>query len=243
MDFSESLGRIKHSLGFRLYIVGLLLSVGVGAASWVVNPPSSLPAYADKQGRSVPTANPVQRIDGAWEQLSDRQQKALLPLKSMWPTLSVAQQDKWRLIASSFQSKSTAEQQRIRSRMEAWARLTPQQQAQARLAFLEGATTYDRRQRVERWNAYRHLPPDQRPKVAAASNPRIVSRATLRAASGATTMLMPQFFPLPIYGQVAQARASGQQSEPQPDMVLRSDDAASTAITPSMPTSMPAQQP
>lgn len=241
MGFSESLGRFKRSLRFRLFIVGLLLAVGGGVALLILNPRSNPSAYADQSGRSAPMVNPVQRIDGAWEQLSDRQKEALLPLKSMWPTLSLAQQDKWRLVASSFQSKSTLEQRRIRSRMEAWARLTPQQQDQARLAFLEGATTYDRRRRIERWNAYRQLPPDQRPKVVAASNPRTVSKASLHATSGATTMLMPQFFPLPVFGQVAQARTTENESEA--EAAARSNEAASAPIPSELQASTPSLEP
>ena len=210
MGFSESLGRVKHSLGFRLFVVGLLLAFEGGVASWIVNPRSNPTAYADGQRVNASTVSSVQPADGGWQQLSAPEQQALLPLREMWPTLRDAQQEKWRLLAAGFQGKSASEQRRVHARMAAWARLSPHQRAQTRLAFLEGATIYDRKRRIERWNAYRQMPSTQRPQVAAANNPRIVSRASLHATSGATTMLMPQFFPLPVYGQVAQARATGQ---------------------------------
>lgn len=157
----------------------------------------------DSRIGAAPTDKEVHRLEGSWGQLDPYQKEVLLPLRDAWPTMDTAQQEKWQLFAFHYRRKSSAEQRRMLARMQSWARLTPHLRAQARLGFLQGATKYDSKRRIERWATYRQIPPEQRPKMAAAGAPIPVPLASVRAPSGATTILMPQFFPLPLVAQVA----------------------------------------
>ncbi|NBS76935.1 MAG: DUF3106 domain-containing protein, partial [Betaproteobacteria bacterium] len=70
-----------------------------------------------------------------WSELSEAQQKALLPLQTLWPTLDVNRKRKWLAIAQNFSDMSESSQILAQERMREWAALSPLQRSQARLNF------------------------------------------------------------------------------------------------------------
>ncbi|MBV8125571.1 MAG: DUF3106 domain-containing protein [Burkholderiaceae bacterium] len=101
-----------------------------------------------------------------WVQLTPAQKQVLSPLQTDWNQLDSAQKSKWLEVAARFHTITPDEQTRIHQRMTDWARLSPTQRQQARVAF---QTT----QRLQvhdieaKWDAYQSLPPERRAELAA----------------------------------------------------------------------------
>lgn len=227
MNFGERLGGHGRFQRVRLFIFGSLLLTVVGLGSLLSMPRSVSTARDEGRGNGATTVNEFRVLEGSWDQLAPYQRQALLPLRSVWPTMDATQREKWRLVASHFRSKSSSEQRRMHARMQAWVRMTPHQRAQARLGFLQGAANSDRKRRIERWAAYRELPSGERPQAAATGMPNPVSPALVHAASGATTIPMPQFFSRPDLEQLALVGASSH--DPEYGEASRSEDLAASA--------------
>lgn len=116
-------------------------------------------------------AKPVPQADGtAWTSLSQGQRKALKPLEAEWGRIDGPRQSKWLEIADRFHTLSPAEQARVQTRMEEWAKLTPKQRGQARMNFKE-AQQVPAQERKARWEAYQALPPEERKQLAARAAP------------------------------------------------------------------------
>src|SRR5512139_1708677 len=86
---------------------------------------------------SAPNASarrtPAQVSDGvAWSSLNANQRKALKPLEAEWDRIDGSSQTKWLTLANRFPKMSAAEQARIQTRMDEWARLSPRERGQAR---------------------------------------------------------------------------------------------------------------
>jgi hypothetical protein len=123
----------------RLWLAGLAASAAFGLALLLApseREHSLVSAALQRTATSDVPAPPI-AIDPAWGKLSTIEQRTLEPLKSIWSTLTAAQQDKWRLVVDRFQAKPRHVQRRLAARIAEWARLTPEQRARARVKFLE----------------------------------------------------------------------------------------------------------
>ncbi|MBX3618396.1 MAG: DUF3106 domain-containing protein [Rhizobacter sp.] len=156
----------------------------------------------------------MQSTDGiAWSSLNASQRKALKPLEAEWGQLDAPSQTKWLTLANRFPKMSPAQQARIQTRMDEWARLTPRERGQARMNYRE-AQQVPAQERRARWEAYKALPPEQRKQLAAraAPAPQRKSPATDASAESARgkSNLVPNssYAPKPkaITPTVAQAR-------------------------------------
>ena len=107
-----------------------------------------------------------------WTALTPEQQTALAPLAAQWPGMSPEQQSHWLALAQSYRSMSADAQASLQSRMREWAALTPQQRAQARQSFDE-ARSVPADEKKLRWEAYQHLPPQERERLAREPAPAI----------------------------------------------------------------------
>ena len=67
-----------------------------------------------------------------WSELSPKQQAVLAPLAADWDKLDTTRRKKWVTIANRYPRMKPDEQQRLQSRMQAWAKLTPAQRKVAR---------------------------------------------------------------------------------------------------------------
>jgi hypothetical protein len=143
--------------GIRSGLLAILSGIAVLAwaqdAPMPSGPSAATPAKAHKTESSP-----------AWASLSVAQQKALAPLRKLWPEINEAQKRKWLALAVNFSDRSDIEQEKMQARMKDWAKLTPQQRAQARLNFAEvQQVTID--ERKTKWEAYQSLSNDQRQEL------------------------------------------------------------------------------
>jgi len=99
-----------------------------------------------------------------WTELSQAQQKALLPLQTLWPTLDANRKRKWLVIAQNFSDLSESSQLLAQERMREWAALSPLQRSQARLNFAQ-TKQLSPDEKLAKWEAYQALNPEEKQKL------------------------------------------------------------------------------
>lgn len=99
-----------------------------------------------------------------WTELSQAQQKALLPLQTLWPTLDVNRKRKWLVIAQNFSDLSEPSQLLAQERMREWAALSPLQRSQARLNFAQ-TKQLSPDEKLAKWEAFQALNPEEKLKL------------------------------------------------------------------------------
>ncbi len=127
------------------------------AASSAASPAAAKPA--GKAPRAIPGGRP------AWAELTAEQQQTLAPLKADWETLEPERRQKWIGIAKRYPRMKAQEQERVQRRMQAWAKLTPDQRRQARENYKRLAKEpRDERHKDlrEEWAEYQALSPHER---------------------------------------------------------------------------------
>ena len=96
--------------------------------------------------------------------MSEAQQKALLPLKTLWPTLEVNRKRKWLVIAQNFPDLTESSQLLAQERMREWAALSPLQRSQARLNFAQ-TKQLSPDEKLAKWEAYQALNSEEKQKL------------------------------------------------------------------------------
>ena len=141
----------------------LLVSVAIAFATVVAaQPPPPVK-------RTVDAAGPT------WASLSPEQRSALAPLQDDWSSIDAPRKAKWLDLAGRYPKMPPSEQKRMQARMTEWARLSPQERAQARLNFQQ-AKQLPTQERQVQWDAYQALPESERKALA--------SRASAGAKAG-----------------------------------------------------------
>ena len=109
---------------------------------------------------------PLSSLDTSprWNELNEAQQKALLPLQTLWPTLDVNRKRKWLVIAQNFSDMSESSQLLAQERMREWAALSPLQRSQARLNFAQ-TKQLSPDEKLAKWEAYQALNPEEKQKL------------------------------------------------------------------------------
>jgi hypothetical protein len=120
---------------------------------------------------SVTTAEAAAPLKGpAWAALTADQQQILAPLKSEWDKMDRQPRVKWVGIAKRFPTMTAREQRRIQTRMDRWAKLTPEQRAVARTNYRNnvGALPPEKKKELQaQWEEYRALPEHEKRSYAA----------------------------------------------------------------------------
>ena len=101
----------------------------------------------------------------AWAELTAEQQHVLAPLKADWDALEPERRRKWLGIAKRYPTMKPEAQARVQRRMQAWAKLTPEQRRQARENYkrLAKMPREDHKKDLrEKWAEYQALPPHER---------------------------------------------------------------------------------
>jgi len=100
----------------------------------------------------------------AWAELTVEQQHTLAPLKADWESLEPDRRRKWIGIAKRYPRMTAQEQERVQRRMQAWAKLTPEQRRQARENYkhLVKAPRPAPKDLREAWAEYQALSPQER---------------------------------------------------------------------------------
>ncbi|CAD5374719.1 conserved exported hypothetical protein [Rubrivivax sp. A210] len=117
----------------------------------------------------------------AWTALTPAQKQVLAPLQQDWAGIDAQRKSKWLEVAARFPSMPAAERERVQQRMSEWARMSPNQRAQARLQFQE-AQQIPAYERQAKWEAYQALSPDERKSLAARTKPAVSAPTTQPAA-------------------------------------------------------------
>jgi len=143
------------------WLVAMVLAVGAVTAS--------------AQPQPTPVKRPADAPGPSWSSLSTEQRTILAPLQSDWPAIDAPRKAKWLDLAGRYPKMSPDDQHRMQARMTEWARLSPQQRAQARLNFQQ-AKQLPMQERQHQWDAYQALPESERKALA--------SRATAPASAG-----------------------------------------------------------
>ena len=152
----------------RFTAVFVIATLGCAAVlSWAQSNPIA-------QSNSASTSSPSQT---SWQNLTALQKKALLPLAPHWTQLNVAQKSKWLAISSNFDKLTAKEQVVLHERMAAWASLSPQQRALARLTFNE-TKSMGADEKKSQWEAYQALSSSDKKKLAAQQTTGIQGAAT-----------------------------------------------------------------
>jgi hypothetical protein len=151
----------------RLVLAALSLCIAAGTAAQPPAEPAPKKPAATKPAAKA--AQPKPGVRPAWAELTAEQQQTLAPLKADWDTLEPERRQKWIQIAKRYPRMKAQEQERVQRRMQAWARLTPEQRRQARENYKQlaktqrPAPTKDLRQA---WAEYQQLSPHERDSLA-----------------------------------------------------------------------------
>ncbi len=127
-----------------------------------------------------PAASPL------WSALTPAQQQALAPLQPTWDGVDATRKKKWIEVADRFPRLPVDERKRVQERMAAWAAMSPNERAQARLQFQE-TRLIGPEQRQARWQAYQALPEDERKRLAQTGTAGSVPPAAAAIAPPAAT--------------------------------------------------------
>lgn len=114
-----------------------------------------------------------------WGGLTPSQRQLLAPLQSDWAELSPSQRSKWVNATPMLATLPEADLARLHERMRGWARLSPAERRDARIAF-QVAKQVDAEQRQAKWEAYQALPPEKRQELAEKAAARRKAQGTAK---------------------------------------------------------------
>jgi hypothetical protein len=141
---------------------GLSLGAFLLAFSLLAIGPVNQVAAQTKQ----PTAASVPKHSGNWDDLSAVQQKILAPLEEDWSYLSKERRQKWIQVANLYPKMKRADQERLQSRMNEWAKLSQKDRRIARDNYLS-SLRFPAEEKASAWQAYQQLSPEDKKKLAA----------------------------------------------------------------------------
>jgi Protein of unknown function (DUF3106) len=114
----------------RALIFSLLAGLGAMVAMVSVG---AMDAHAQQPTtRKSEAAKPARPL---WSELSPQQQHILGPLAADWENMDTTRRKKWVTIANRYPKMKPDQQQRLQERMQAWAKLTPEERSIARAKY------------------------------------------------------------------------------------------------------------
>jgi len=107
--------------------------------------------YAQQQNQKKSEATKPARP--LWSELSPQQQHILGPLAADWDNLDTTRRKKWVTIANRYPKMKPDAQERLQTRMQAWAKLTPEERSIARAKYqkLKELPPPQRREISQKW--------------------------------------------------------------------------------------------
>jgi hypothetical protein len=147
----------------RVLLAALALCTAAGVAA---QQPSTdvAPKAAPKPAAKPPAKKKASAVvRPAWIELSPEHRQVLAPLQEDWENFEHERRLKWIGIAKRYPKMKPEEQARVQRRMQAWAKLTPEQRRQARESYKNLAKDKDKHGNLrEQWAEYQALPPEER---------------------------------------------------------------------------------
>ena len=151
-----------------LFVLRAPCAVTVSRAfpAWIARALAALAAalVATAPAAAAPSKGP------AWAELTAEQQQILEPLKPEWDRLDRPSRVKWTGIAKRYPSMTATGQRRVQTRMQNWAKLTPEQRAAARNSYRNtiGRLPPEKKQDLRsQWQEYQALPEHEKRNLAA----------------------------------------------------------------------------
>lgn len=134
-----------------------------------------------------------------WAALTADQQQVLAPLRPHWDELDTTRKKKWIGVAGRYPAMTPTEQQRVQRRMEAWAKLSPEDRRKARETYLDlSRLPPEQKQDLrEKWAEYQSLSPAERSQLQTVPGAETKGAERKRRAKPAPTPPSPQTFPSP----------------------------------------------
>ena len=128
-----------------------------------INPVHSQNAGSVKSSQAGTELKKPNNLD--WQQLTPLQQAVLVSLESDWSSFTTASKTKWLKVANRYPTMSSAEQERLQSRMAAWAKLPQKDRRLARDNYLS-SLQFPPEQKAAAWQAYQQLSEEEKQKLA-----------------------------------------------------------------------------
>ncbi len=113
-----------------------------------------------------PATTSAPKHSGNWDDLSVVQQKILAPLEEDWSYLSKERRQKWIQVANLYPKMKRADQERLQSRMNEWAKLSQKDRRIARDNYLS-SLRFPAEEKASAWQAYQQLSAEDKKKLAA----------------------------------------------------------------------------
>ena len=149
---------------------------------------------AAKKPSAISEVKKPNRLD--WQQLSTLQQTVLASLESDWSSFAPASKIKWLKVADRYPTMSASEQERLQTRMAAWAKLPQKDRRIARDNYLS-SLQFPAEQKTAAWEAYQQLSDEEKQKLAqqeqsrkkssAVTSPAIQNRPPLNTTNSSTS--------------------------------------------------------
>lgn len=134
-----------------LFCLAVLLAVPVNAQA----PAEARKPAAAKAAKPAAKAKAKAPSRLPWAELTAEQQQILAPLKADWDSLDLERKRKWLGIAKRYPKMTVKGQERVQRRMQAWAKLTPEQRRQARETYKRLVKSPEKKQALrEQWAEY-----------------------------------------------------------------------------------------
>jgi len=181
--------------------IGIAVAIGVGSGLGVkygarlASEPSTTPSPATGASTRPATRSALlpAPVVPPWNSLSPAQQALLEPFKDSWTTLPDAEQRAWAELALRFPRLPSDQQGRAQKRIQEWAALTPPQRQMARSNY-RLAKVLPPEARVQQYEAYRELSPEQRGVLRSAGS---TSNTAAALASPTVGLAKNAFQPMP----------------------------------------------
>lgn len=138
----------------------------------------------DKVQAQTPS-NPISTISSKalkWSELPENNKTILAPLESDWESLSTDMKQKWVQVAKKYEKLPATEQERLRSRMSEWSKLSPNERRIARENYLTNMKVAPEK-KAEAWQAYQQLSTEEKKKLAdeaSRKKPSLVNSPSLK---------------------------------------------------------------
>ncbi len=154
-------------IGRRFFLTCTVLTISLTASSFSI-------------AQGVMPSNP------SWYSLTNSQKETLASLQEDWSTLSVEQRSKWVQLANRYEKLPETDQERLKSRMSDWAKLSPNDRRLARANFIKSLDIPNDK-KSEAWEAYQQLTPEEKKQLAdeaaeknKSKKPSLVNSPTLK---------------------------------------------------------------
>lgn len=154
-------------IGRRFFLTCAVLTISLTASSFSI-------------AQGVMPSNP------SWYSLTNSQKETLASLQEDWSTLSVEQRSKWVQLANRYEKLPETDQERLKSRMSDWAKLSPNDRRLARANFIKSLDIPNDK-KSEAWEAYQQLTPEEKKQLAdeaaeknKSKKPSLVNSPTLK---------------------------------------------------------------